>query len=111
MSLIPKRYQYDSYDVDTGQVYAESIVRAGTLSTYDWTRKPRSTRALKDWKRATQQVPSLLELSMWSVAREIGNLTARHLEVLPESIGQSLWTLLRDRCDRRELEATIYAES
>jgi hypothetical protein len=86
-----------TYDVETGQVYTESTVRAPKKQMTNWINAYKTPSLVKRRHANREGAASLFDMARAKVAREMRNLTANHLEVIPFSIGKKLWDEVENR--------------
>ncbi|CAH0027840.1 unnamed protein product [Clonostachys rhizophaga] len=84
------------FDPDSGLVYQECVIPRVSISRdeLDWSRK-RPTPAVKP--RGTRGPRSLVDTVIEVVANHIGDVTDRHLEVLPPRLVSRIWRFLEAR--------------
>jgi hypothetical protein len=98
-TLDPSQYSARdvTYDAESGQVYMERTVRAPRIAKLDWINEYKTPSLVKRRHGNREGAASLFDMAKAKVVREMRNLTARHFEGIPPSIGRKLWDEVEDR--------------
>jgi hypothetical protein len=92
-STTPVKYKSHgvTYDTESGQVYMERTVRVKKKPKTNWINEYKTPALVKRHRPNREGAASLFDMARVKVAREMGNLTADHLEGMPLSIGRKVW--------------------